>query len=71
MEDEGKLNIEKSLPEIKKMVMDKFANKKFTYIFTHGYNGAPFFLINNHVLIGGQPLAVFSGVIDPLLAAKK
>ena len=39
LEDEGILNIEKSLPEIKKRVVDNFANKKFTYIFTHGYNG--------------------------------
>ena len=42
-----------------------------TEAFTHGYNGAPFFLINNHVLIGAQPLTVFSEVIDPLLAARK
>ena len=39
--------------------------------FTHGYNGAPFFLINKQVLIGPQSLTVFSGVIDPLLAARK
>jgi protein-disulfide isomerase len=39
--------------------------------FNHGYNGAPFFLINDHVLIGPQPLPVFSDVIDPLLAAGK
>jgi protein-disulfide isomerase len=39
--------------------------------FNHGYNGAPFFLINKQVLIGPQSLSVFSGVIDPLLAAKK
>jgi protein-disulfide isomerase len=42
-----------------------------TEAFNHGYNGAPFFLINNHVLIGAQPLTVFSEVIDPLLAARK
>ena len=46
-------------------------NAEQTEAFTHGYNGAPFFLINNHVLIGPQSLAVFSGVIDPLLAATK
>ena len=39
--------------------------------FPHGYNGAPFFLINEQVLIGPQSLAVFSGVIDPLVAARK
>jgi len=39
--------------------------------FNHGYNGAPFFLINNRVLIGPQSLSVFSGLIDPLLAARK
>ena len=46
-------------------------NAEQTEAFTHGYNGAPFFLINNHVLIGAQPLTVFSEVIDPLLAARK
>ena len=46
-------------------------NAEQTEAFTHGYNEAPFFLINNHVLIGPQSLAVFSGVIDPLLAATK
>jgi len=46
-------------------------NAEQTEAFTHGYNGAPFFLINNHALIGPQPLAVFSATIDPLLAAKK
>ena len=39
LEDEGIMDIEKSLPEIKKRVMANFAGKKFTYIFTHGYNG--------------------------------
>jgi protein-disulfide isomerase len=42
-----------------------------TEAFKHGYNGAPFFLVNTHVLIGGQPLSVFSSVIDPLLATGK
>jgi LmbE family N-acetylglucosaminyl deacetylase len=39
LEDEGILNIEKSLPEIKKRIIDNFANEKFEYIFTHNYNG--------------------------------
>jgi LmbE family N-acetylglucosaminyl deacetylase len=39
LEDEGILDIEKSVSEIKKRVMDNFAGKKFAYIFTHGYNG--------------------------------
>jgi protein-disulfide isomerase/nitrate reductase NapE component len=39
--------------------------------FRHGYNGAPFFLVNNQLVIGPQSLAVFAGFIDPLLAAKK
>jgi protein-disulfide isomerase len=39
--------------------------------FNHGYNGAPFFMIIDKVLIGPQSLAVFSGLIDPLLASGK
>ncbi len=39
--------------------------------FTYGYNGAPFFLVNGQLLRGGQPLAVFSSMIDPILAAHK
>ena len=46
-------------------------NAEQTEAFNYGYNAAPFFLVNNHVLIGAQPLTVFSGVIDPLLAARK
>jgi protein-disulfide isomerase len=42
-----------------------------TEAFTHGYNGAPFFLVNGQPLIGLQPLPSFSYLIDPLLAAKK
>ena len=43
-----------------------------TEAFTYGYNGAPFFLVNNKVIIvGARPLSVFAGVIDPMLAAKK
>ena len=39
--------------------------------FTYGYNGAPFFLINNQLLQGGQSLSVFSSIIDPILAGKR
>lgn len=39
MEDEGIMNVKESLPEIKKRITDNFAGEKFTYIFTHGYNG--------------------------------
>ncbi len=39
LEDEGIMDIEKSLPEIKKRIIANFAGKKFAYIFTHGYNG--------------------------------
>jgi len=42
-----------------------------TEAFTHGYLGAPFFLVNGRPLIGMQPLSAFSILIDPLLAAKK
>jgi len=39
LEDEGIMNVKKSLPEIKKRITANFAGKKFEYIFTHGYNG--------------------------------
>ena len=39
IEDKGIMNVKESLPEIKKRITDNFAGKKFTYIFTHGYNG--------------------------------
>ena len=39
LEDQGMLNIEKSLPEIKQRIIDNFAKEKFDYIFTHDYNG--------------------------------
>jgi len=41
-----------------------------TEAFTHGYNGAPFFLINNRPLIGSLSLQVFESMIDPILAQK-
>ena len=46
-------------------------NAEQTEAFTYGYNGAPFFLVNNQLLQGGQSLSFFASVIDPLLAAKK
>jgi predicted DsbA family dithiol-disulfide isomerase len=47
-------------------------NAEQTEAFTHGYNGAPFFIVNNQVLVnGGQPLSVFAAIIDPILAARK
>ncbi len=39
LEDEGIMNVKESLPEIRKRITDNFAGEKFTYIFTHGYNG--------------------------------
>jgi protein-disulfide isomerase len=39
--------------------------------FSHGFNGAPFFLVNNQPLIGPQSLDVFASFIDPLLDTKK
>jgi protein-disulfide isomerase len=39
--------------------------------FNHGYsNGAPFFSINNKLLIGAQPSRVFESLIDPILASR-
>jgi len=45
-------------------------NAEQTEAFTHGYNGAPFFLINNRVLIGPQSAQVFESIIDPILASQ-
>ena len=39
LEDEGIMNIKKSLPEIEKRILKEIKKKNFTYIFTHGYNG--------------------------------
>ena len=39
--------------------------------FNHGFNGAPFFLVNNQLVIGPQSLAFFADIIDSLLATKK
>ncbi|MFH1822745.1 MAG: PIG-L family deacetylase [Patescibacteria group bacterium] len=39
LEDDGKLNLKQTLPIIKKLILQRIKNKKFDYIFTHGFNG--------------------------------
>lgn len=39
LEDEGKMSIADSVPEIKKRLLRGLGRKRFTYIFTHAYNG--------------------------------
>lgn len=39
LEDEGLLNTRESLPEIEQRIRRELKQKRFTYIFTHGYNG--------------------------------
>jgi protein-disulfide isomerase len=39
--------------------------------FSHGFNGAPFFLVNDQLVIGPQSLAFFADIIDSLLAGRK
>lgn len=39
-----------------------------TEAFTHGYNGAPFFLVNDQLVLGPQPFSYFSTLIDQILA---
>lgn len=39
LEDEGKMSIKQSLPEIERRILKEIKKKNFTYIFTHGYNG--------------------------------
>jgi protein-disulfide isomerase len=46
-------------------------NAEQSEAFRHGFNGAPFFLVNNQVLIGPQPFTVFAGWIDPILISGK
>lgn len=47
-------------------------NAEQTEAFNYGYNGAPFFILNDKWIIhGAQQLPVFTKVIDPLLAAQK
>ncbi len=45
-------------------------NAEMDEAFDHGYNGAPFFLINNKLLIGAQSPEAFESLIDPMLASK-
>jgi len=39
LEDDDIMSIKQSLPEIEKRILKELKKKKFTYIFTHGYNG--------------------------------
>jgi len=39
LEDERILTVSKSIPPIKKIILSKFKNKKFNFVFTHGSNG--------------------------------
>jgi LmbE family N-acetylglucosaminyl deacetylase len=39
LDDEGRLTIEESVPEIKKLAERYLKNKKFDYLFTHNRNG--------------------------------
>lgn len=39
IEDKNIMSVKESVPEIKKIIADKLAGRKFAYIFTHGYNG--------------------------------
>ena len=39
LEDEDKLSIKKTIPIIKKNILEKVGKKKFDFVFTHGENG--------------------------------
>jgi len=39
LEDEGKMSLEESLPEIKGRILAELGKERFDYIFTHGFNG--------------------------------
>lgn len=39
LEDEGVMNINTSVPEIERRLLRRLARTRFTYVFTHGYNG--------------------------------
>lgn len=39
LEDDGIMTAQESIPEIKNIIRDELREKKFDYIFTHGYNG--------------------------------
>jgi protein-disulfide isomerase len=45
-------------------------NAEMDEAFNHGYHGAPFFLINDKLLIGAQSSRAFEDLIDPILASK-
>jgi protein-disulfide isomerase len=45
-------------------------NAEMSEAFKHGYNGAPYFAINDRIVVGPQPLKVFAGLIDPMLSTK-
>ena len=45
-------------------------NAEMDEAFNHGYNGAPFFTINNKLLIGAQSPQAFESLIDPLLTSR-
>jgi LmbE family N-acetylglucosaminyl deacetylase len=66
LEDEGIMNVEESLPEIKKRVTANFAGEKFAYIFTHGYNGE-----YGHERHLGTHLAVKDLIKNKVITCKK
>lgn len=39
LEDEGIMSVAESLPMIERRIKDELKTKRFTYLFTHGYNG--------------------------------
>lgn len=39
LEDEGIMNVRESTPEIEKRIKQEIGRKRFTYLFTHRYNG--------------------------------
>lgn len=39
LEDDDKLTIQQTIPQIKKLLLATLPSKKFTYLFTHGANG--------------------------------
>jgi len=66
LEDEGIMNVEKSLPEIKKRIAENFGGKNFAYIFTHGYNGE-----YGHERHQGTHLAVKDLIKDKIITCEK
>lgn len=45
-------------------------NAELDEAFNHGYHGAPFFMINDKLVIGAQSPKIFESLIDPILAAR-